>query len=429
VTITGVADGSSYEYGSVPVAGCSIVDTEDGNSSFGALLSEISGSLAAYGLCPQTASCSYTDGGGLTSTASATYSIVDLTDPVITFVSRTPANSYGWNNDDVVVTWSCTDNVGVLSDIVSVTISDEGENQSATGTCEDVAGNTAEDTQDGINIDLTDPTISAALDKSPAATGWFNIATGAPTVSFTCGDELSGLDDDGCPGSHLFGEGAGQSWEGTVYDKAGNGASVGVSDIDVDLTAPTIMINVPEDGGDYSLNEPVASDYSCSDVTSKIATCEGPVANGDYFDTSMVGSNDFTVTATDKAGNSNTLTHTYYVNYIFLGFFSPVNNPDTVNSAKAGQAIPIKWQLTDYYGNPVEVKGDWSVTALLTGTCGSGPVDQIETYAGSSGWQYLGDGYWQFNWKTPKSYAGLCLTMTLNLGDGNTDHFAYFKFK
>jgi len=35
----------------------------------------------------------------------------------------------------------------------------------------------------------------------------------------------------------------------------------------------------------------------------------------------------------------------------------------------------------------------------------NGSADAIETYAGSiaSGLQYLGNGIWQFNWKTPKT--------------------------
>jgi hypothetical protein len=56
------------------------------------------------------------------------------------------------------------------------------------------------------------------------------------------------------------------------------------------------------------------------------------------------------------------------------------------------------------------------------------PEDAIEDYSGASGLQYLGDGDWQFNWKTPKSYAGQCRTMTLTLSDGST-HTASFSFK
>jgi len=42
------------------------------------------------------------------------------------------------------------------------------------------------------------------------------------------------------------------------------------------------------------------------------------------------------------------------------------------------------------------------------------PPDAIEEAAsGSSGLQYNGDGYWQFNWKTPKDDASTCRTIHL----------------
>ena len=58
----------------------------------------------------------------------------------------------------MTVTWTCQDGLsGPVDATVSEVVSTEGSNQSATGTCEDLAGNTASDTHDGINIDETDP--------------------------------------------------------------------------------------------------------------------------------------------------------------------------------------------------------------------------------------------------------------------------------
>jgi hypothetical protein len=65
---------------------------------------------------------------------------------------------------------------------------------------------------------------------------------------------------------------------------------------------------------------------------------------------------------------------------------------------------------------------------LNCGTFAGEPESSIETYAGSSGLQYLGDGNWQYNWKTPKSYTDSCRTMVLNLKDGSK-YTANFKFK
>ncbi len=57
-------------------------------------------------------------------------------------------------------------------------------------------------------------------------------------------------------------------------------------------------------------------------------------------------------------------------------------------------------------------------------------LDQIEEYAGNSGLQNLGDGYYQFNWKTPGTYANTCKAIGLNLGEGvPRGPLAYFNFK
>lgn len=189
VTVTGVSHGASYEFGTVPTAGCTVEDAEDGSFTFAADLGPISGSLSGYGLGSQTATCSYTDSGGLTTTMGATYEIVDTTAPTITYVSRTPTNANGWNNTDVTVNWSCSDNVGVVSTSVSQTLSGEGTNQSVIGTCEDLVGLTASDTVTGINIDKTAPAV--------AVTGVANGATytlgSIPAAGCNTTDALSGV--------------------------------------------------------------------------------------------------------------------------------------------------------------------------------------------------------------------------------------------
>jgi hypothetical protein len=117
--------------------------------------------------------------------------------------------------------------------------------------------------------------------------------------------------------------------------------------------------------------------------------------------------------------------------YRFQGFFSPVDNLPVVNSAKAGQTIPVKWRLADAAGQPVLDPASFvsvATSILNCGTLAGEPESAIETYAGSSGLQNLGGGYWQYNWQTPASYANSCRTLVLNLKDGST-YKANFKFK
>jgi hypothetical protein len=113
---------------------------------------------------------------------------------------------------------------------------------------------------------------------------------------------------------------------------------------------------------------------------------------------------------------------------VFSGFFQPIDMNAT-NSAKAGQTIPIKWRLTDVNGLPISDPSSFLGLTVQVGSCGTfASIDAIETYSSTSGLQYLGDGYWQFNWKTLKTYASSCLTLRVNL-DGVDVPPVYFQFK
>jgi hypothetical protein len=158
---------------------------------------------------------------------------------------------------------------------------------------------------------------------------------------------------------------------------------------------------------------------------------------GELLDRSTLGIHTFTVTARDASGHVTTLSHQYRV-VNFEGFFDPVNNPEAVNTAKAGGIVPVKWRLTDENG--VGIAGSYSFVSVTArnegGVACQGDPDALESFSGSSGLQYLGDGVWQFNWKTLKTYSGKCVVMSLNLYDGQTGSqaghtaaVAKFKFK
>jgi hypothetical protein len=106
-----------------------------------------------------------------------------------------------------------------------------------------------------------------------------------------------------------------------------------------------------------------------------------------------------------------------------------VNN-GLLNVAKAGQSIPLKWQLLDANGNPITDLTNVTVKASSL-SCNLGTTtDLVEEYAtGSSGLQNLGGGYYQFNWASPTGYARSCKTVTVSLGEGSgASHIALFQF-
>lgn len=198
-----------------------------------------------------------------------------------------------------------------------------------------------------------------------------------------------------------------------------------------DTTPPVVAVTGVSDGAAYTLGAVPQAGCSTTDADSGVATEATLSLSGG----TALGVGSFTATcsgAVDNAGNqADAVSVSYTVAFLFTGFTAPVDNPDVLNIAKAGQAIPLKWRLTDAAGNPVTGLTEVGVSVVAL-ACEQGETpDPIEEYVqGDSGLQNLGDGYYQWNWKTPKGYAGLCKTLTLDLGEGaGYEHPALFRFR
>jgi hypothetical protein len=180
VSVTGVSLGAEYPKGSVPVATCDVTDAEDGPSSLPATLSAITGPYASDGIGSQTASCSYTDAGGLEASSSVTYSIVDTTAPTITYTLDpiSPDGENGWYRSDVSLT-CCVDQV------ITADQAEMAYTCSATS-----AGGSAGQESVSIKRDATAPIVTAgAMSGTSGSNGWY---TSPVTVTFDVQDATSG---------------------------------------------------------------------------------------------------------------------------------------------------------------------------------------------------------------------------------------------
>ena len=148
----------------------------------------------------------------------------------------------------------------------------------------------------------------------------------------------------------------------------------------------------------------------------------------------QLGSNEVCVRGTDSKGNTTTppTCTTFLVTYQFEGFDSPIDN-SLINTAKAGQSVPAKWRLTDANGTPIADSNSFAGFYSYPVDCETvahSPRDAVEEYApGNSGLQYMGDGYWQYNWKTPKKYWGMCRAMYIEFNSGAISPIVRFQFR
>jgi hypothetical protein len=353
-----------------------------------AVLSSDGANQSALGTCTDNA-------GNVSNSVTFTGINIDKTPPTLTGSRSPAANSYGWNNTDVTVSFTCTDGLaGVATPPVSPqVVSTEGAGQSRSATCTDNAGNTASVTVNSINIDKTKPTASASASPGPNANGWNNTDV---TVSFDGSDSLSGI--DACsPPVTLSSEGAGQSASGTCTDKAGNVSDPATaSGINIDKTPPTLDPSVSPNL--VVLNGSATASPNASDNLSGVATSScGSVT------TSAIGSYTVNCTATDKADNTATASVSYNVIYDFGGFLPPLT-ADGRDTFKKGSVVPVKFQLKDANGNFV-TNATASLTVFYLGTAvapADEPVINI-VGAGDSGntFRYdLTSNQYIFNWST-----------------------------
>ncbi len=256
------------------------------------------------------------DAAGNVDSTPATYNFgVDNTPPVIS-ASRTPdANINGWNNTDVVASYTASDSLSGLplgTESGSHTFTAEAAGQSHTFTVTDLAGNSSSATIDNVNIDKTAPTLVFGS-KSPIPTiyDWNNTDV---NIGFTTGDALSGVASVSAASPLTFtAEAAGQTQSVTVTDKAGNSQTFTSPVVNIDKTAPIITASYSPTPTIYGWNNTaVTVSYTASDpvhngVSSGIDSANaGNKLTPDSF-LAVDGIYSGTATVFDKAGNSTTI--------------------------------------------------------------------------------------------------------------------------
>jgi hypothetical protein len=367
-----------------------VEQSSDGGSSFSTLASAASGSSFSWNTTAGSDSSNYKvrvtsnrSGTGLTSAAFT----VDNTAPALTFVSATPAaNGNGWNDTDVALSWTCTDNLtGTTGTGLSQTLTSEGAGQSATASCVDGAGNSVSNTHGGINIDKTAPVLTFD-GQSPAANGagWNNTDV---TLSWSCTDNLTGSPATANLSQVLSGEGAGQSSAtASCTDLAGRTSTDTATGINIDKTSPSVSVT-PDRTADSGIwyNAPLSVTWDGTDDLSGIASCGGDAGySGPDVSTVILSGG-----CTDVAGNSapQTFTLSYDATAPTGVTGSPVDPPDS--NSWYNNSLDVAFSGTDPTSGidsctSTSYAGPDGAGVTVAGTCTDGAGNTSDPVASSA---------------------------------------------
>ncbi|MEE8575039.1 MAG: Ig-like domain-containing protein, partial [Thermodesulfobacteriota bacterium] len=254
-------------------------------------------------------------------------------------------NGAGWHNQDVIVSFTCSDSTsGVTSCSSPVTISTEGAGQVITGTATDVAGNTATASVT-INLDKTAPGISVTSPTDGAVLADSPIEVTGTIDDNTASVSVNGASATVTAGSFTTSGIALVDGSNTITiaatDDAGNESTTLVAvTYQSDSTAPVVSIDAPADGstvasGPVTVSGTVDDDSATVDVNGISAT----VSAGAFTATGVTlaeGANTITATATDVAGNSSSALVS-----VSLDSTAPVVSIDSPSHGSAFASGPI----------------------------------------------------------------------------------------
>ncbi len=357
----------------------------------------------------------------------------DIIPPATIATFTPPANSNGWNKTSVSVTLNATDNAGgsgvkeihytmganpeVVVAGASTTLSFSAEGTySVAFHAVDNAGNAETAQSIGVRIDKTPPTITALQSPSANAAGWNKSDV---TVSFACSDMLSQIDS--CTSPVLVStEGASQTVSGTATDRAGNSAATQRT-INLDKTAP--VLTMPALAASYVYNASLTLTFGATDALSGFASSQGtlngsPITSGTTVMLNHPGTNTFTLTATDVAGNTATRAATFSVLYHFTGFLPPIPN-DGSGLFKLGSNVPVKFQLSDATGaSASNAVANLTVQMYSGGALSGTPIDATPPGSADSGNLFRFDGTQYIYDLSTKPFATGTWQVQARLNDG-----------
>ncbi|HEX7310587.1 MAG TPA: hypothetical protein VF232_05355, partial [Gaiellaceae bacterium] len=243
-----------------------------------------------------TLTCTASDVDG-TLTKSKTFKI-DKTPPTATASAGRAADTNGWYNHALTVSFSGTDATAEIASCSSP-VDYSGPNSAnavVNGSCTDNAGNVGTASLP-FNYDDTPPTATASASRAADTNGWYNHPL---TVSFSGSDATAGLNACSTPVGYST-DNASATVSGTCTDNAGN-VTTASKPLKYDSTPPTATAtgSRPADTNGW-YNHPLTVNVTGSDTTAGIDVCSPTTYSGPDNNSATVSGS-----CTDNAGNVTT---------------------------------------------------------------------------------------------------------------------------
>jgi hypothetical protein len=280
----------------------------------------------------------------------------DASAPQVTAAPARAANSLGWHNAPVTVSFAASDSVSgpATCDEAKTYAGPDTAATTVTGTCRDNAGNTASGSL-LLRYDATPPQARAAPSRQPNEQGWYS----APlAIGFSGSDAMAGIDACDAAKTYAGPDSATASVTGSCRDRAGNTAPASFA-LRYDATPPLVTATrsrPPNATGWYTA--PLSIDFTGGDAMSGLDSCDGAHAySGPDTPTASV-----TGACRDKAGNVGSGSTTLR--------YDATPPQATVTPGRQPNA-------NGWYNASVSVGFAWRDASSGTGAC-----EQSRTYAG-----------------------------------------------
>lgn len=276
-------------------------------------------------------------------------------------------------------------------------------------------------------VDPTAPGIGYTV--SPATpdgdNGWYRSDV-AVDWTVTEDESPSSLQTTGCDDVTIDAD-QGETSYACAATSAGGSSQAPAGPIKRDATAPSVDVTGgPQDGtSHYWGSVPAAPTCSATDATSGISDA-GCTVSG-Y--STATGSHTVSVSATDRAGNTTTVSRSYQVlAWTLRGFYAPVDMGGVYNVVKAGSTVPMKFEV--FAGSELtSTSAVKSFTTTRIACNGTAPQDTVEIVStGGTSLRYDATaGQFIQNWKTPLA-TGSCYSVRMTTLD-DSSITAFFKLK